>query len=320
MKPLLLISNASVALALSPEQPKQENKMLEKIKVLFQEKSAQWGLSPYWNNLSQHQQRWVSALCLILLFTLCVWKGGFLFSVLVMVIALIGYREWLGLVQTVWSPVIEYMAYIGIGLSLVCSAFLAFDLGVFILFLTFLAQLGIAFLYSDKGDQSAPIWIGGGILYIGLPALTILWLRDSAVISLDAPDITMMVILFIIVWATDSFAYWVGKSFGKTPLAPSISPNKTREGLAGGVIGAGVAAAAIGMFLNLPYWPLYFLLGGFVAVVAQVGDLFESWVKRRAGVKDSGQIIPGHGGILDRIDGLLFAAPVYALLIKPFIL
>lgn len=274
----------------------------------------------YWDPLTQHQKRWVSALLLVALFTFCVWMGGFVISMLALVVALISYREWLGLVQTVWSPVIEYIAYTGIGLAIVCSKFIGFDMGIFVLFVTMIVQCIFAFLYSDKGDQNAPLWIVAGIPYIGLTALTITWLRDKAVISLDKPQATLMVMLFIIVWATDSFAYWVGRKYGKTKLAPTISPNKTLEGLIGGMFGAALCALILAMALHLPYAPLYAILALFIALVAQAGDFFESWVKRRAGVKDSGQIIPGHGGLLDRIDGLLFAAPVYALLIKPFIL
>lgn len=273
----------------------------------------------YWGPLTQHQQRWVSAVCMIALFTFCVWMGGLMIALLALIIALVSYREWLGLVQTVWSSVIEYTAYTGIGIAIILTKFLGFDMGVFALFITFMAQLALSFLYSDKGDQSAPLWIAGGIFYIGLPALTIVWLREEAIISLEKPEATLMVILFIIVWATDSFAYWVGRKYGKTKLAPTISPGKTREGLLGGVIGAAVCALIIAVALGLPYALLYLPLGAFVGAVSQAGDLFESWVKRRAGVKDSGQIIPGHGGLLDRIDGLLFAAPVYALLVKPFI-
>lgn len=274
----------------------------------------------HWDPLTQHQKRWVSALLLVLLFTFCVWMGGLIISMLALVVALISYREWLGLVQTVWSPIIEYTAYMGMGIAIMCSKFIGFDMGIFILLVTMIAQCIFAFLYSDKGDQSAPLWIVAGIAYIGVPALTIIWLRDSAVVSLDRPQATLMVMLFIIVWATDSFAYWVGGKYGKTKIAPSISPNKSYEGLAGGMCGAALAALILAFVLHLPYAPAYMLLGAFIACVAQAGDFFESWIKRRAGVKDSGQIIPGHGGLLDRIDGLLFAAPVYAMLIKPFIL
>lgn len=295
--------------------------MLQSLKDKMTHLIEQWGLTPYWRSLSQHQQRWVSALVMIVFFAFFVWMGGFLFSLMVTVMALVAYREWLGLVQTAWSPTVEYTAYIGIGVALVCSLFHGFDLSVFIMFLTFIAQMGLAFLHSDKEqNESAPLWIAAGVLYIGLPALTIVWLRHAAFIALDKPQATMMLMLFVMVWSTDSFAYWVGKRFGKTKLAPTISPGKTREGLYGGMAGAALIGMTFAALLQLPYWPIYGLLGGFIAVVSQAGDLFESWLKRRAGVKDSGQIIPGHGGVLDRIDGLLVAAPVFALLIKPFIL
>jgi phosphatidate cytidylyltransferase len=295
--------------------------MLQSLKEKIKSLAEQGGLTSYWRSLSQHQQRWVSALVMIAFFSFFVWTGGFLFSLMVMVISLVAYREWLGLVQSGWSPMVEYTAYIGMGVALVCSIFHGFDLSVFILFLTFIAQMALAFLNSDKeNNEAAPFWIAAGVLYIGLPALTIVWLRHEAWIALDKPQATMMLILFVIVWSTDSFAYWVGKRFGKTKLAPTISPGKTREGLFGGMAGAALIAVTIAGIMQLPYWPLYALLGGFIAVVAQAGDLFESWLKRRAGVKDSGQLIPGHGGILDRIDGLLAAAPIFALLIKPFIL
>ena len=195
--------------------------MITKVKLAFHDR------------FDHQQQRMVSAVVLITLFTVCVWIGGPMIALLALIVALISYREWLGLVQTVWSPIIEYTAYTGIGIAIICAKFIGFDLGMFILFMTFIAQLALAFLYSDKGDQSAPLWIAGGVLYVGIPALTIVWLRESAMISLDKPQATLMVILFVIVWATDSFAYWIGRRFGKTKLAPAISPNKTREGLVG---------------------------------------------------------------------------------------
>jgi phosphatidate cytidylyltransferase len=107
----------------------------------------------------------------------------------------------------------------------------------------------------------------------------------------------------IVTWSTDSFAYFAGRSIGGPKLAPRISPSKTWSGLAGGVIGAAVLGwlAASWFELGSPF--LY--IGGLMGVIAQAGDLYESWMKRRAGVKDSGSILPGHGGALDRLDGFL---------------
>ena len=112
--------------------------------------------------------------------------------------------------------------------------------------------------------------------------------------------------LFLVTFATDTSAYFVGKFVGKTPLAPAISPSKTREGAMGGIIGAIGASLAANYVLGLDalVWEAL-LLGGMIGVVAQAGDLAESRIKRLSGVKDSGTIIPGHGGILDRLDSIV---------------
>lgn len=118
-----------------------------------------------------------------------------------------------------------------------------------------------------------------------------------------------------IVWAADSGAYFAGRRFGKRKLAPTISPNKTLEGLVGGVI-AGVAVGIAGALLagaSASQLPLVATVALIATLASVVGDLYESLLKRHAGVKDSGRLIPGHGGILDRIDGVLAALPVFAL-------
>jgi phosphatidate cytidylyltransferase len=123
--------------------------------------------------------------------------------------------------------------------------------------------------------------------------------------------------LILVVWGYDTGAYLVGRQVGRTRLLEHISPAKTVEGLAGGLVLATVAAGVGALLIGLDPWhPL--LIGPLVGIVAQVGDLSESMLKRAAGRKDSGGLIPGHGGILDRIDSFLFAAPVlagYALLV-----
>lgn len=109
--------------------------------------------------------------------------------------------------------------------------------------------------------------------------------------------------VFGMVWATDIGAYFAGRAFGGARLAPTISPSKTWSGLVGGMIAALIASATIGdrgQIIGVPLW-----IGLLMGLLAQLGDLGESWMKRRAGVKDSGKLIPGHGGIFDRVDGLL---------------
>jgi phosphatidate cytidylyltransferase len=109
-------------------------------------------------------------------------------------------------------------------------------------------------------------------------------------------------------WAGDTFAYFVGKFFGTTPMAPRLSPKKTWEGFAGGVLGTVLVVVLIGLFTTQLTPSQSLLIGLTIAVVGPLGDLFESLVKRDVDVKDAGHMLPGHGGVLDRFDALLFCA------------
>jgi phosphatidate cytidylyltransferase len=146
-------------------------------------------------------------------------------------------------------------------------------------------------------------WLAAGILYVALPALSLAWLRD-----IPEAGLATLLWLLILVWAIDTAAYAAGKLIGGPKLIPRISPNKTWAGLAGGALGAlvvgYVAARWIGQTSPWPLACLSFLL----AFIEQAGDAFESAVKRHFGVKDSSGLIPGHGGMLDRVDGLVAVA------------
>jgi phosphatidate cytidylyltransferase len=149
-----------------------------------------------------------------------------------------------------------------------------------------------------------------GPLYIGLPLgalIAVHWEhgREAALL------------LIVVVVASDSAQYYAGRAFGRRPLAPALSPKKTVEGAAGGLVAGAVALALVGHW----WWPAAPLalragLGAVLVVLGITGDLFESMLKRAAGVKDSAALIPGHGGVLDRIDALLFAAPVYYTVVR----
>jgi len=155
----------------------------------------------------------------------------------------------------------------------------------------------------------APLWTGLGVAYVGLPALALIWLR-----TVPEPGAGPLLWLLVVVWATDTAAYFAGRGLGGPRLAPAISPGKTWSGLCGGMLGAALTGALAAWLLGSGRLLQAAGLGALLAVIAQLGDLTESACKRLAGVKDSGTLIPGHGGVLDRIDGLLFAAPALAVI------
>lgn len=161
------------------------------------------------------------------------------------------------------------------------------------------------------GGAGRFIAIGAGALYIGLAAAALIQLSVAVLIGVIA-----------VVIATDTGAYFSGRTIGGPKIAPAISPSKTWAGLFGGMIAAGLVSAGFFLFNvgEIRFTPMTFIafaIGAVLAVVAQAGDFFESWLKRRAHVKDSSNLIPGHGGIFDRVDGLLPVAicafPLWAL-------
>ncbi|MDO9364387.1 MAG: phosphatidate cytidylyltransferase [Sphingopyxis sp.] len=148
---------------------------------------------------------------------------------------------------------------------------------------------------SLGSGAKAALSILGPILVFG--AMAGLWfIRDQL-------GVTAALWVFGMVWATDIGAYFAGRAFGGVRLAPRISPSKTWSGLIGGMIAALIASATIGDRAGIVGVPLW--IGLFMGLLAQLGDLAQSWMKRRAGVKDSGKLIPGHGGLFDRVDGVL---------------
>ncbi len=141
-----------------------------------------------------------------------------------------------------------------------------------------------------------------GLAYAALPAIALSLLRGS-----DLAGLMAILFLFAVVWATDIFAYFVGRAVGGAKLAPRISPGKTWSGALGGAAAAVLAGALFSPWLAAGALSLG-LAALVLSAISQVGDLFESAVKRRAGVKDSSHLIPGHGGVMDRVDGLVAAA------------
>lgn len=155
-------------------------------------------------------------------------------------------------------------------------------------------------------------WYGKRLFIMGVIILTA---SITAMYSLWQISPWWLMYVFLLVWCADSGAYFVGRKLGKRKLAPNVSPNKSIEGLVGGIITASLVAIGVGIGLDLTGVALvaFLSLSGLTVMASVLGDLFESMLKRRAGIKDSGTILPGHGGVLDRIDSLLSATPVFAL-------
>ncbi len=171
------------------------------------------------------------------------------------------------------------------------------------------AATGVAVLLAAGAAAARQRVLASGFLYVVVPGVALLYLRHHH------GGLVHVLLVFLATWASDTGAYLAGRRFGGPKLAPALSPKKTWSGAAGGLAAAIVTGAAIG--LAVPHRHLFgtTLEAALLAIAAQLGDLAESAAKRRAGVKDSGQLIPGHGGLLDRVDGLMFAAPLAALLV-----
>ena len=170
-----------------------------------------------------------------------------------------------------------------------------------------------------------PVSVTPGMAPIGWIILIGFWV---ALVQLQARSPWLLLAAMVVVWIADTAAFFSGRAFGRHKLAPSVSPGKTWEGVAGALLAVAVYAMVCAWLLvrsGLAAEPrpatlaLWLLLGITLAAVSVIGDLYESWLKRAAGVKDSGRLLPGHGGILDRIDALLAALPIAALAAKAWL-
>ena len=181
------------------------------------------------------------------------------------------------------------------------------------LLISFAGWIIIELVFTPKNELSKFTPLGFGLFGM----VWIIWSLAHMTLIKELPDGTALLfyLLFVISFS-DIFAYFGGKRFGKSMLAPTISPKKTWEGSFFGVVGGGIVGAVFGEITMSMFWLYGMLLAMVLAVVGQFGDLIESKIKRLCNVKDSGKILPGHGGILDRIDGHMLAAPVFYYLLK----
>lgn len=251
--------------------------------------------------------RTLSALVLAPVVLALIFVGGWPFALAVMVVMGLGLHEWLHLALPGTSLTLKAVAYAS--LALIPLPLVLGPVPILVTLATFaflfLPLLALPAIWNRYGVLPR---LAGGLIYLPLAGFALVELqRETGMMGFSLAVVT----LFIAVWATDIGAYFSGRLIGGPKLCPAISPNKTWAGLLGGMAAASLAAGAMTLGLTLDIPTSLFAMGAglFLAIVSQSGDLFESLLKRRVGVKDSGSLIPGHGGVLDRIDGLLFAAP-----------
>ena len=248
--------------------------------------------------------RTASALILVPLVIACIWFGGIWFKGFVLLLTGLIAHEWAAIVHPK-NPG-QYALHMA---SALCGTVLPEMFGVEGALLAILGLALISGFLVRFGNSVSSKWSYFGICYVGLPAIALILLRND-------PDYGFAAIfwIFLIVWAADILAYFAGRIIGGPKLAPVISPKKTWAGLGGAVAGSALVSSIFAYTIHLNGILILAVLAGSLAVVEQAGDLFESALKRFHGVKDSGTLIPGHGGAIDRVDGLITVAVIAALI------
>jgi phosphatidate cytidylyltransferase len=249
-------------------------------------------------------QRIVSAILLLPPVLGALWAGGWWFSAFLALGGVLMAREWVQLtVKDRFSPavlpIIILFLVAGIQLEKISTGNLALGAGVLLLLS----------LVSAVTKTARPLgWFFAGLVYVILPLAALWWLRQV--------DAMLVFWVFLVTWATDVGGYFFGKGIGGPKLAPRISPKKTWAGLLGGMLLSGIVGTVLNLGFNVGGdAAMFIVISAGMAVLSQAGDLLESYVKRIVGAKDSGELIPGHGGLLDRVDGLVTTAPAVVLLV-----
>ena len=240
--------------------------------------------------------RVVSAVVLAPLFLGVVWYGGALFVAVIAVASLLILNEWSRITRS-----FDFVAvFAGFGLVAAAGAvWWSSNFYVFMILLDTFIIVGLLSLLSGR-----PPWSALGVLYAGFPMAALAELR------LGENGLWAVAMILALTWATDIAAYFAGRTFGGPKLWPSVSPKKTWSGAIGGLVGGAVAACVVSLVSGIGSPLAIALIAIPLSIASQLGDLAESALKRHFGVKDSGTLIPGHGGIMDRVDGLVAATVV----------
>ncbi len=259
-------------------------------------------------------ERIITALVLVAVVLSCMFatKSQYpMFALMVVAAGVAGY-EWFKLMPRKCKNVIKPVAW-GYGLlTAALSALALYYWDVALLLWSASILTWLLSIYWVKTYPDYDSWYNVSLHGIGIVLVSA---AVTAIFSVWLNSPWWLMYLFLLVWGADSGAYFVGRKFGKKKLAPNVSPNKSVEGLYGGILTSMLIVVVVAsLYLDMT-WPelcLFLILSVITVFSSVLGDLFESMIKRRAGIKDSGRILPGHGGVLDRIDSLLAAAPIFA--------
>lgn len=243
------------------------------------------------------KRRIASAIVLAAVVLGATWAGGMPFRLVAALMALLIYYEWSTITNLTEADFRGNL--LGWLASVLVSANIAFGNPEFDMPLLSGFVITAILLKLVRGGSW---WVPGGMFYAGLSGISLAAIRGD-----DQLGMVATLFIFAVVWATDILAYFIGRALKGPKLAPRISPGKTWSGAIGGAVSAVVAGAAVASVVFSQLSARTLLLALLLSVASQIGDLFESFIKRRFGVKDSSHLIPGHGGVMDRVDGLVFA-------------
>ena len=263
--------------------------------------------------MSNIVQRAITGAIFVAVLVLCIVFGGFYFHILFGIIGVVGLNEFYGLFKksqvkpnTSLGIVLGTLFYLFASWAFSYESWQPFYHGLILLGFPLLA---LAELSRKKKHPFENIGVTIlGIVYVVLPLVLLNWMMWDNQVK-DWSNYVPVLSIFILVWTSDTFAYLVGSKIGKHKLFERISPKKSWEGFFGGLIFACIVGGVIGYFNGGMYFQ-YMVLGIIIAIFGTIGDLIESMLKRSLNIKDSGNILPGHGGILDRIDAVLYVVPI----------
>ncbi|MGE4351331.1 MAG: phosphatidate cytidylyltransferase [Bdellovibrionales bacterium] len=244
-----------------------------------------------------------SSLALIPVVLGAVWVGDWAFFILILLVSGLSMREWMALTAPNHPAKAEIVILFALVIVVLAAQFKGPPQAIALMLLASLLLGVSAARTMENRTRSNILWAVVGFPYVTLSALSMGFLRQ-----LPEHGLALTLYLLLVVWGTDTGAYFAGRMIGGPKLLPKISPKKTWAGLIGGMAFAAAMGYAVALWFEATLVWQAAVLAAVLALVAQAGDFLESYVKRRAGAKDSGTLIPGHGGMLDRVDGLLAAA------------